>query len=69
MKKSKMLQNIENVIDIYYGKQNNHDVLANIILKEIEFHGMLPPCIHKKIPKAWTEYFSGEFVWEPEDDK
>jgi hypothetical protein len=63
MKRSKMLEFMEFIISDYLGEKIHHpDVLSNVLLKEIEEAGMLPP---------FTDKLSNGkgYGWEPEDEK
>lgn len=65
MKRSKMLEYMEFIISDYLGEKIHHpDVLANLLLKEIEELGMLPPKWYDKFG-AYEMY---RHTWEPEDD-
>jgi len=80
VKRSEMLEYIEFTISDYLGEKIHHpDVLANLLLKEIEELGMLPPNVldkptSEKLTKFQEKMFKEDFaeihchVWEPEDE-
>jgi len=76
-----MLEFMEFIISDYLGEKIHHpDVLANLLLKEIEEVGMLPPERPDEHPlgygAAWLSdeeveknYFTFKHSWEPEDEE
>ena len=81
MKRSKMLEYMEFIISDYLGKKIHHpDVLADLLLREIEEFGMLPPKRADESPNGYGAAYLDDFdvaknvfkfkhSWEPEDEK
>ena len=66
MKRSEMLKNLEYVIEDYLGSKINHpDVLAELILTEVERADMLPPPVGIGEEDQWG-YLQYENEWEKE---
>jgi hypothetical protein len=73
VKRSKALEELEYHISDYLGEKINHpDVLANILLNELEKLGMLPPMQTRKNGKPkenlipYVDYCIRQ--WEPENE-
>lgn len=69
---------LEDVIEDYLGEKIHHpDILANLILNEIELRGMLPPPVEIELQRPLSDAVCSEFsvyyntediYWEPEDE-